>query len=65
MVKTFNTGGTAAALQIFLEGKRMAKEFCACSLCQTFFALAAFSAFLKTWASLIDRDIVVTSLLVV
>ena len=42
MVKTFNTGGTAAALQIFLKGKRMAKEFYACSLCQTFFCPCSF-----------------------
>lgn len=31
-----------AALQILLEGKRMDREFCACSLCQMFFCPGSF-----------------------
>ena len=61
VVEIFNAWGTAAALQIILEGYGMAEQFCALRLFRCFFFLAFFKAALKTWASLMDKDIVVIS----
>lgn len=61
MIEIFNAWGTAAALQVLLEGHGMVEQLRTLRLGQMFFFLALFKAALKIWASLMDKDIVVTS----
>lgn len=61
MVEIFNAWGTAAALQVLLEGHGMVEQLRTLRLGQMFFLPGLFKAALKIWASLMDKDIVVTS----
>ena len=61
MIKSLDAWGASAAFQILFKGYGEIQKLRTGCLCQMQFLSAFFKALLKIRASLIDRDIVITS----